>query len=294
MPSDEAAPILIAGPTASGKSALALQLARRYGGIVINADSMQVYRELCVLTARPAESDIGAAPHRLYGHVGADEAYSVARWLEDVGRALAEAAGIGARPIVVGGTGLYFKALTEGLSHVPPIPPEVRRRWRQIAQEEPAATLHDLLRSHDPALAARLAPTDVQRMTRALEVIDATGRSLAEWQARPGLPLIPLETAERMLVSIPRDELHRRCDLRFDLMMEAGALAEVRALASLALPPDAPVMRALGVAQLAAHLAGSLARDEAVAQAKAATRQYVRRQTTWARKHMADWTLTAI
>jgi len=282
--------ILIAGPTASGKSALALALARERGGVIINADSMQVYRELRVLTARPSEDDEQEAPHWLYGHVSADDAYSVSRWLADVGMALADAQREGLCPIVVGGTGLYFKALTEGLSPVPPIPADVRERWREAARRDPMQ-LYDTLRQRDPAMAARLPATDTQRITRALEVIDATGLSLAEWHGRRGRPLLDGMACERLLVTRSRQELYERCDRRFEAMIVAGALGEVKALAALGLSPDLPAMRALGVAPLLAHLQGALSIDEAVARGQAETRQYVKRQETWARKFMADWSL---
>lgn len=289
MPRDGASPILIAGPTASGKSALALQLARRHDGIVINADSMQVYRELRILTARPSADEEAIAPHRLYGHVSVAEAYSVARWLDDVATVLDEAERSGARAIIVGGTGLYFKALTEGLSPVPAVAPAVRRRWREAAAVAGPGELHRMLAERDPAMAARLAPGDAQRIARALEVIEGTGRSLAEWQALPGRQLVDPTRAERILVNLPRSELQQRCDQRFDAMVAAGALDEVQRLQALSLPSDAPAMRALGVAALAAHLDGRLALDEAVARAKLETHQYVKRQLTWARKHMRDW-----
>ncbi|MGD9804778.1 MAG: tRNA (adenosine(37)-N6)-dimethylallyltransferase MiaA [Hyphomicrobiaceae bacterium] len=280
--------ILIAGPTASGKSALALDLARQRGGVIINADSMQVYRELRILTARPSEHEERSAPHRLYGHVSAADAYSVTRWLADVETALAEARDLGLCPIIVGGTGLYFKALTEGLSPVPPVPSEVRERWRAEARERPEH-LHEMLRQRDPIMAQRLGGSDVQRITRALEVIDATGASLAEWQSRPGDPLVRAETCERVLVVRPRAELHSRCDRRFDEMMAMGALDEVRALGQMNLPSELPAMRALGVAPLMAHLGGHLTLAEAVERAKTETRQYVKRQETWVRKFMRDW-----
>jgi tRNA dimethylallyltransferase len=289
MPKDLHTAVLIAGPTASGKSALALDLARERVGVVINADSMQVYRDLRVLTARPAAEEESQVPHRLYGHVAADDAYSVSRWLSDVEIALAEAERVHLCPIVVGGTGLYFKALTEGLSPVPPVPADVRTRWRSEAERDPAG-LHETLRRRDPAMASRLSPGDVQRIARALEVIDATGVSLAEWQGRPGRPLVAIDRCERMLVVRRRQELHQRCDQRFDAMMAAGALDEVRALLKLGLSPELPVMRALGVPALASHLAGRTSLDEAIAQAKTETRRYVKRQETWARKFMGDWT----
>ena len=285
------APILIAGATASGKSALALELATRLGGVVINADSMQVYAELPLLSARPSAEDEALAPHRLYGHVRAIQPYSVSHWLDDIALVLAEARAAGLRPIVVGGTGLYFKALMQGLSPVPPIPPEVREKWRELARLRSPEELHRLLQELDPVMAGRLAVRDVQRVTRALEVIEGSGRSLAEWQRTAGEPLVDPETADRRLVVRPREELHRRCDLRFDLMMKAGALDEVRALLQLGLPPDCLAMRALGVPPLAAHLSGRLSFDEAVARAKVETRQYVKRQETWARRYMAEWTI---
>lgn len=282
-------PILIAGPTASGKSALALERAEACGGVVINADSMQVYAELSILSARPSAQDVARAPHRLYGHVPASEAYSVARWLEDVARVLAEATASGRRPIIVGGTGLYFQALTEGLSPLPPIPADLREHWRRLSQQVEPAALHAMLRDRDPVMADRLSPSDAQRITRALEVLEATGRSLAEWQMVRARPLVDLTSAECWLVSRPRGELHRRCDQRFDLMMQAGALQEVSALMQLRLPPTLPAMRALGVRPLAAHLEGWLPLEVAVARAKVETRQYVKRQETWARRYMADW-----
>jgi len=288
MPKDLRSAVLIAGPTASGKSALALALARERGGMIINADSMQVYRELHVLTARPTAEDESQVPHRLYGHVAADDAYSVSRWLSDVEAAVAEAEHLHLCPIIVGGTGLYFKALTEGLSPVPPVPADVRAHWRSAAERDPTG-LHEILQRRDPAMASRLSPGDAQRITRALEVIDATGVSLAQWQSRPGRPLVAIDRCERMLVMRPRQDLHRRCDQRFDAMMAAGALEEVRALLQLGLPSELPAMRALGVSALAAHLAGDVSLDEAVARAKTETRRYVKRQETWARKFMSGW-----
>jgi tRNA dimethylallyltransferase len=282
-------PILIAGPTASGKSALALRLAQERGGLIVNADAMQVYRELSVLTARPGPDDEAAAPHALYGHVPAAEPYSVARWLDDVLDALGAAKAKRLLPIIVGGTGLYFKALLEGLSPMPAIPAEVRRHWREVAATAAPGVLHRMLGERDELMAARLAPADTQRLTRALEVIEATGRSLADWQALPGEALLRREAVERLVVRVPREALHRRCDRRFDRMIALGALDEVRALGRLGLDGDRPVMRALGVAPLAAHLAGELSLADAVTRAKAETRQYVKRQETWLRRHMADW-----
>ncbi|MEZ5851053.1 MAG: tRNA (adenosine(37)-N6)-dimethylallyltransferase MiaA [Hyphomicrobiaceae bacterium] len=284
-------PILIAGPTASGKSALAVALARHYGGVVVNADSMQVYAVLDVLTARPSAEDLARAPHRLYGHVHPAQPYSVMTWLADVAGVLEEAAAEGLRPIIVGGTGLYFKALTEGLSPVPEIPADIRTRWRQAAGALGAAALHQELSRRDPVMAARLATGDTQRVTRALEVIAATGRSLAEWQQMRGTPLLPASDAICFSLAPPRADVQARCDLRFDLMIEQGALEEVRRLLALGLPVDRPVMRALGVPSLARHLCGEADLATAIASGKQETRAYVKRQQTWANRYMMSWSV---
>ncbi len=281
-------PILIAGPTASGKSQLALDLARAHRGCIINADSMQVYRELCILTARPSDADEAAIPHKLYGHVPAREAYSVARYVEDAASAIGAAQAQGLRPILTGGTGLYFKALLQGLSPIPAIPDEVRTRWRTQAQASGGPALHAVLARRDPRMAERLAPSDTQRVVRALEVLDATGRSLGDWQQQPGTPVIS-GPVTKLLVSRPRAQLHARADGRFDAMIAAGALEEAAALGGLGLDPALPAMRALGVAPLLAAARGDLSCAAAVAQAKAETRQYIKRQETWFRKHMIAW-----
>lgn len=282
-------PILIAGPTASGKSALALELARAHNGRIINADSMQVYRELRVLTARPTLDEASRAPHALYGHVAGAEGYSVAHWLTDVALELEVTRSHGQTPIIIGGTGLYFEALLRGLSPVPQIADEVRQRWRDEARCAAPGDLHKRLAEADPVMAARLDAGDTQRVTRALEVMDATGRSLAEWQAQPGTPLVDEARAECIVVLPDRATLHDRSDRRFDLMMETGAVDEVRALVQLGLHRDLPVMRALGVAAIAAHLDGTLPRGEAAARAKLETRQYIKRQETWLRRRMHSW-----
>lgn len=288
----EAKAILIAGPTASGKSELALRLAAERGGAIINADSMQVYRDLRVLTARPPAEDEARAPHLLYGHVPGTEAYSAARFAKEAAVAIAEVQSRGRIPIIVGGTGLYFMALLQGLSPVPPIPDEIRAHWRDMAERLGASALHRTLDERDPVMAARLSPTDPQRVTRALEVMEATGRSLAEWQALPGEPVLRADDCERLIVLPDRDVLHRRCDARFDLMMHHGALAEVEALGAQALDPGLPVMRALGVRPLLAHLSGQSTIEQAIAQSKMETRQYVKRQTTWLKRNMSAWKAT--
>jgi tRNA dimethylallyltransferase len=283
--------ILIAGPTAAGKSALALTLAQRHRGVIINADSMQVYRDLRVLTARPSDRELDEAPHALYGHVPGDVAYSVGLWLQDATAAL-EAAWTEERiPIVVGGTGLYFKALLEGLAPIPDIPGPIRAHWREAAARLGAEGLHRLLAERDPAMAGRLRPGDTQRLTRALEVLEATGRSLADWQREAGHPLLREAEAERYVVAPDRASVQARADARLDAMIAGGALDEVRRLAALGLPRDLPVMRALGVAPLLDVLAGHASLEAAVARAKLDTRRYIKRQETWLRRNMITWKL---
>jgi tRNA dimethylallyltransferase len=289
MPGEGDSAILIAGPTASGKSALALRLAKARGGLIVNADSMQVYRELSVLTARPTAEDMAAAPHRLYGHVPAAETYSVGRWIGDVRAALEEAWRAGLVAIIVGGTGLYFKALTQGLSPIPAIDPQVRRYWRERMDREGAQALHAVLAARDAGTAAGLKPSDPQRVARALEVLDATGRPLREWQRLPGTPLIDVEAAERIVVALPRHEIVARADARFEAMLRAGALAEVERLGQLQLSTELPAMRALGVRPLMAHLAGRIDLATAAERSKAETRQYIKRQQTWLARNMIAW-----
>jgi tRNA dimethylallyltransferase len=281
--------ILIAGPTASGKSAAALELAERWQGTVINADSMQVYRELAVLTARPSAADMLHAPHRLYGTISAAEAHSVGDWLDDAARAVAEASCAGRVPILVGGTGLYFKALTEGLAPIPDVPPEVREHWRDQAEAQGAEQLHRELAARDPAMAARLKPTDPQRIVRALEVIDATGVSLAEWQGASATPVLAPHGVLKLVVAPEREPLYAAIDGRFESMIGQGALDEVTALLALGLAPGLPAMRAHGVRELGSFLSGKCSLDEAVAKAKTETRRYAKRQMTWARRFMTDW-----
>ncbi len=282
--------ILIAGPTASGKSALALSLAERIGGAVINADSMQVYGDLRVLTARPTREEEARVSHLLYGHVDAAEDYSVGRWLGDAERALAEAERARRLPIFVGGTGLYFKGLTQGLSAIPAVPREVRERVRGEAEGVASAELHERLARADPRTAAKLRPSDRQRIIRALEVFAATGRPLAEWQEKPGVPLIRPEETVAVFLSVERAALHARIDARFDGMLKAGALDEVRALAARRLDPRLPLMKAHGVPWLLRHLAGEISIEEAAAGGKADTRRYAKRQETWFRHQLAGWT----
>ncbi|MEW6257678.1 MAG: tRNA (adenosine(37)-N6)-dimethylallyltransferase MiaA [Pseudomonadota bacterium] len=281
--------VLIAGPTASGKSALAIALAERTGGLVINADSMQVYSDLRVLTARPSPEEEARCPHALFGHVDGARDYSVGRWAEDAARMLAEARASGRLPIFVGGTGLYFRALTAGLSPIPPIPEDVRARIREEAEPETAQVLHSRLATRDPVTAFALRPTDRQRILRALEVVEATGRPLTEWQALSGDPLLDPARTLRVVLDMDRDTLRARIDARFLDMMAAGALEEVAALANRRLPPDRTILKAHGVPALTRHLKGELALSEAIAEGQADTRRYAKRQQTWFRHQMPDW-----
>jgi tRNA dimethylallyltransferase len=283
--------ILIAGPTASGKSALALALAERLSGIVINADSMQVYRDLRVITARPTAEEEARVPHRLYGHVDAAENYSVGRWLADVQPVLDEARAASRVPILVGGTGLYFKALTRGLSAVPPIPEGIRADVRARMEAQGPEALHAELLVRDPA--TQLKPADRTRIARALEVLEATGRPLAEWH-RDGLPpLLDASRAVKVFLAPERDELRRRIAARFDTMLTAGACDEVRALAARKLDPLLPAMKAHGVPWLIRHLGGEITLAEAAEGAKNDTRRYTKRQFTWVRHQLPDWTWMA-
>jgi tRNA dimethylallyltransferase len=281
--------ILIAGPTASGKSALALALAEKIGGTIVNADSMQVYRDLRVITARPMPAEEARAPHRLYGHVDAGENYSVGRWCRDVGTVLAEIERQGRVAILVGGTGLYFKALTTGLAAVPPIAAEIRSQVRARLASEGAAALHGELAGLDPATAQRLMVNDRSRIARALEVVLATGRSLTDWH-REGLPaLVEPKRAAKVFLTCERKQLVARIEARFAAMLEAGALDEVRALERRQLDPLLPAMKAHGVPWLIRHLHGEISLDEAAAGAIMDTRRYAKRQLTWFRNQMKDW-----
>ena len=283
------APILIAGPTASGKTALALDKAERHGGAIINADSMQVYRELRVLTARPTPEEEARAPHHLFGHVSVTDAYSVGRWVADVEAALAACRDVGRRPIIVGGTGLYFKALLEGLAPVPTVAADVRAHWRREAESRRPGVLHGILAGRDPEMAARLKPADLQRIVRALEVLDSTSVSLADWQRVRSVPLIRQAEAECYVILRDREVVRARCDVRFDAMVATGALEEAQALAALDLDPALPAARAHGLRALQAYLRGEVDLETAIAAGKLETRQYVKRQETWLRRHMIAW-----
>jgi tRNA dimethylallyltransferase len=281
--------VFIAGPTASGKSALALEVAQRIDGVIINADSMQVYRDLRIITARPAPEEEARVVHRLYGHVDAAENYSVGRWCRDAEEALNSASGQRRVPIFVGGTGLYFKVLTTGLAAVPPIPADVRAEVRGRLQREGAPALHEELMRVDPATAQRVTATDRSRISRALEVVLATGRALSDWH-REGLPpILDATRSAKVFLSCDRKELVRRIEGRFAAMLKAGALEEVRRLAARKLDPSLPAMKAHGVPWLVRHLKGDIALKEAEAGAVMDTRRYAKRQLTWFRNQMKNW-----
>jgi len=285
--------VLIAGPTASGKSALALAVAEELGGTIINADSMQVYRDLRIITARPTPEEEACVPHRLYGHVDAAEIYSTGRWCVDASAALQEVGEAGRLPVVVGGTGLYFKALTHGLAAIPPVAPQVRSLVRGRLHAEGLASLYADLGERDPVTARRLMPGDRARITRALEVVLATGRSLADWQREGMTPALERKHTVCIFLEVGRAELYRRIDARFDAMLAAGALDEVRALLGRGLDPALPAMKAHGVPWLMRHLAGDIELAAAADGAKRDTRRYTKRQATWFRHQLADWTWVA-
>jgi tRNA dimethylallyltransferase len=285
--------LLIAGPTASGKSAVALALAKRFGGIVVNADSMQVYRDLRVLTARPSEAEEREAPHRLFGEIDGAENFSVGRWLERARAVLAENAGRSAPLLFVGGTGLYFRALTQGLSDIPRVPEAVRAAVRAEAEGLATQILHGRLATRDPLTAARLRPSDRQRVLRALEVVTATGRPLAAFQGEREAPALAPGQWAGLFLSPERAVLNARIEARFEAMLREGALEEVAALMRRGLDPALPVMRAHGVPHLIAHLRGELSLAEAAERAKRDTRRYAKRQFTWARHQMPDFAWVA-
>ena len=264
--------LVVAGPTASGKSALAAWLAQRYGGLVINADSMQVYRDLRIVTARPDAAEEAELPHRLYGVLSASDPCSAGIWRRMALAEIEQAQAAGRVPVVVGGTGLYLRALLEGIADIPPVPAAIRDEVRARAEQMGPEAFHAELAARDPAIAERLHPTDRQRTTRAAEVLAATGRSLADWQAT-GVAPFP-GAAAVVLVDPPVEDLRSRIDQRFDAMVAEGAVEEVKAFLATDPPTGAPLRRALGVPELAAYLAGELTLDAAVTAGKAASRQY--------------------
>ena len=287
------AAILIAGPTASGKSALAVKVAKRVGGAVVNADSMQVYADLSVLSARPTPAEQEDVPHLLFGHVDGAVNYSVGRWLEDARRVAAELREAGLVPVFTGGTGMYFKALTRGMSDIPAVPEEVRARVRAEAEGVAPQVLHERLAAVDPVMAARLRPSDPQRLLRALEVFEATGQSLAVFQGARTAAVFAPEDCVSVFLAPDRQVVNERIDRRFDMMVETGAMDEVRALAARGLDPMLPVMRAHGVPGFVSHFEGRATLAEAVARGKSDTRHYAKRQFTFVRHQLPEFVWTS-
>lgn len=275
IPSD--VPVLIAGPTASGKSALAMQIARDHGGVIVNADASQVYKCWRVVTARPSEAEEAELPHRLFGHVAWDAPYSAGHWLREVAQELEG----GARPIIVGGTGLYFLALTEGMAEIPETPEDLRQR-------ADALSLSQMLSDLDRATHARIDTANRARVQRAWEVLRNTGRGLAEWQADTPAPLLALKDCAPIVLDVHKDWLETRIFQRFDAMIKGGALDEVAAMRA-RYDPAKPSCRAIGVPELMAHVRGDITLEEARISASIATRQFAKRQRTWFRKRMRDW-----
>lgn len=287
IPAEPRPVLVIGGPTASGKSGLALAFAKRAGGVVINADSMQVYADLRVVTARPSVADEADAPHTLYGVVPASVRMSAARWRELALAEIDRAHAIGLLPIVVGGTGLYLRSLMQGLSDIPDIPADVRQAAMDLQAAIGSPELHARLAAVDPVTASRLHPTDSQRLIRAWEVFQATGRSISDWQATPPTDVPTHLSFTTLVVEPPRPRLYAQCDQRFLTMLEQGAEAEVAALMAQGLDPVLPAMKALGVPEIAAILSGAMEREPAIIKAQQLTRNYAKRQLTWFRNQMS-------
>lgn len=279
--------IFIAGPTASGKSAAALHIARETGGEIVNADAMQVYKDLRILTARPPPEEERQAPHHLYGFLDGAERCSAGRWARMAADAIKDIAGRGAPAIVAGGTGLYFRALEEGLSPIPDAPAEIRAAAKARREEAGAAAFREDVIAKDPAM-ARVPEGDAQRLIRAWEVFEATGKPLSYFQSLPRNPLVE-NIAARIVIEPPREKLYAQCDARAEAMMSVGAVDEVRALTARDLDLSLPVMKALGVPEIAAFLAGNASRDETLAGLQQSTRRYAKRQLTWFRNQAAKW-----
>jgi len=280
--------LLIHGPTASGKSALALRAARAVDGEIVNADALQLYADLRALSARPTDDEMDGIPHHLFGVVDGADGWSVGRWARAASPLLDEIRGRGRVPVVVGGTGLYFKALTEGLADIPPTPAAVRTGVGKTFDDLGEARFRELLASFDPVAEARIAPGDRMRLSRAMEVLEATGKPLTAWQAETS-PALPADAWRAVVIEPEREALYARCDARFDAMLADGALEEVQALIARDLDPDLPVMKAVGVRELSAHLRGDLSLAEAADTARRETRRYAKRQLTWLRNQTPDW-----
>jgi tRNA dimethylallyltransferase len=281
--------ILIAGPTASGKSALAIELAQRFGCAIVNADSMQVYADLRILSARPTPQEERSVRHEMFGHVDGAVNYSVGLWLRDFAAVLAKLARERVTPIVVGGTGMYFKAALFGLSDIPTVPPEVRAKVRAESEGLSAGILHARLQERDPATAAKLRPSDPQRILRALEVFEATGKPLLSFQGARSTPLLDEAQCLSLFVAPQRAELYSRIDARLDDMIARGALDEIRALRARRLDPALPIMRAHGAPHLLRFVEGDLSLEEAITRAKLDTRHYAKRQFTFARHQLTSF-----
>lgn len=284
-----AKPILIAGPTASGKSALSVRLARSLGGVIINADSQQIYRDWRILSARPSADEEATVPHRMYAHLSLDTIYSTGHWLDDITAELSRCHSEGLRPIIVGGTGLYFKALTVGLAKIPKADMDIRARGEAELERLGLAEFVEILQTRDPKTCARIDLLNPRRVLRAWEVLEATDKGIADWQDDTPPPLLPLDACHAIALTPPRDWLYERCELRFGQMIDAGVLSEVRAVMDLNLPADAPGLKAVGAPELMAHLRGEIDLDQAIERAKMETRRYAKRQTTWIRNQMQDW-----
>lgn len=282
-------PILIAGPTASGKSGLALKLADRFDGAIVNADALQVYADWRILTARPDAAEEARAPHFLYGHIGLNQPYSVGHWLREAEACLAMLRDRELRPIIVGGTGLYFQALTRGLAEIPAIPAEIRQEADRRAQTAGADALADDLREEDPATYSKIDMNNPARTQRAWEVLRATGRGLADWHTETPPPLLPLEQTRALHLISDTEWLNQRIDARFDMMVEQGALEECRSVLKKGWDPSHPSCQAIGAKELIGFLQGKMTLQQAVELAKIQTRQYAKRQRTWFRNKMRDW-----
>jgi len=280
--------VLIAGPTASGKSGVGLRLAAELKGEIVNADSMQVYKDLRTVTARPSEADEASCPHHLYGHVPGNEVFSTGRWLAEVVPVIEDIRERGRVPIVLGGTGLYFRALTDGFVEVPGIPEDVRAETRAEVEAIGASAAHQLLVEVDARWAAKVHENDPQRIARGLEVYRATGRALTDWHDAPVQPALAMPFL-KIVLEPDRAWLYDRIDRRFAKMVEQGALQEVAKLLSLGLAPTLPIMKALGVPELGSHLRGDMALEEAIVLARTRSRQYAKRQSTWFNQQMIAW-----
>lgn len=281
--------ILIHGPTASGKTALSVALAKRLDGEVVNADSMQVYADLRIISARPAPEEMEGTPHHLFGHVPGHERYSTGRWLEDATAVIADIERRGKTPIIIGGTGLYHMALTEGLSEIPPVPEDVRSEIFALKRVEGSAGLYQRLSKHDPETAQRLGPNDGQRLARALEVFMATGQSISTFQGNRSKPTLDADNWLGIALTPPRARLYARIDRRFEGMLMEGAMEEAKSLMAQDLPDDLPVMKAHGIPCLIAYLKGELSPEAAAESAKRDTRRYAKRQFTWIGRQLPFW-----